>query len=90
MPLSLRIPKWVSRNNIKISNPANTDPIWTNGYCMFPAVTPGKVISLSTPLRVQTLNLKHKTRNIEVKLRGDEVMAMQNFGADLTFFEPID
>jgi hypothetical protein len=57
---------------------------------MFPSINVGKPISISTPLRVQTLNLKHKTRNIEVKLRGDEVMAMQNFGADLTFFDPID
>ena len=57
---------------------------------MLPSINAGKPISISTPLRVQTLNLKHKTRNIEVKLRGDEVMAMQNFGADLTFFDPID
>jgi hypothetical protein len=57
---------------------------------MFPSVSVGKPISISTPLRVQTLNLKHKTRNIEVKLGGDEVIAMQNFGADLTFFEPLD
>jgi hypothetical protein len=57
---------------------------------MFPSVNVGKPISVSTPLKVQTLTLKHNTRNIEVKLRGDEVMAMQNFGADLTFFEPID
>ena len=57
---------------------------------MFPSVIEGKPITISTPLRVQTLNLKHKTRNIEVKLKGDEVLAMQNFGADLTFFEPID
>ena len=89
MPLSIRIPKWANRNNIKISGP-DIEPIWTNGYCMFPSVIEGKPITISTPLRVQTLNLKHKTRNIEVKLKGDEVLAMQNFGADLTFFEPID
>ena len=89
MPLSIRIPKWANRNNIKISG-TDIDPIWTNGYFMFPSVVAGNPITISTPLRVQTLNLKHKTRNIEVKLRGDEVIAMQNFGADLTFFEPID
>ena len=88
-PLAIRMPTWVNRNNIKISG-TDVEPIWTNGYCMFPSINVGKPISISTPLRVQTLNLKHKTRNIEVKLRGDEVMAMQNFGADLTFFEPID
>ena len=89
MPLYVRIPAWVNRNNIKISG-TEVEPIWTNGYCMFPSVNAGKPISISTPLRVQTLNLKHKTRNIEVKLGGDEVIAMQNFGADLTFFEPLD
>ena len=89
MPLYIRIPEWVNRNNIKITG-TEVEPIWTNGYCMFPSVSVGKPISISTPLRVQTLNLKHKTRNIEVKLGGDEVIAMQNFGADLTFFEPLD
>jgi len=89
MPLYVRIPAWVSRNNIKISG-TEVDPIWTNGYCMFPSVNTGKPISISMPLRVQTLNLKHTTRAIEVKLGGDEVIAMQNFGADLTFFESLD
>ena len=88
-PIYVRIPNWVNRNNIKISG-TDIEPIWTNGYCMIPSVNVGKPISISTPLRVQTLNLKHKTRTIEVQLRGDEVIAMQNFGADLTFFEALD
>ena len=34
--------------------------------------------------------LKHRTREIGVQLRGDSVAAMSNFGADLTFFPPLN
>jgi hypothetical protein len=30
--------------------------------------------------------LEHRTRAIRARLRGDEVAAMENFGADLAFF----
>ena len=34
--------------------------------------------------------LQHRTRQIRVRLQGDEVMGMENFGADLTFFDPME
>ncbi len=40
------------------------------------------------PLRDTTLN--HRTRDIRTRMRGDEVVAMDNFGADLTFFDPYE
>jgi hypothetical protein len=36
------------------------------------------------------ITLRHGTRSIRVRLRGDAVEAMDGFGADLTFFDPID
>jgi hypothetical protein len=33
--------------------------------------------------------LQHRTHNIRVRMRGDQAVAMDNFGADLTFFEPM-
>jgi hypothetical protein len=36
------------------------------------------------------LLLPHRTRDIWVQLRGDAVRAMDNFGADLTFFDSLD
>ena len=37
-------------------------------------------------LPVQEVTLKHRTRDIRVRLSGDQVVAMDNCGADLTFF----
>ena len=32
--------------------------------------------------------LKHRTREVRVRLRGEEFVAMDDFGTDLTVFEP--
>ena len=52
-----------------------------------PVATP---LAIGFDLAVQELVLKHRTRDIRVRLRGDEVVAADNFGADLTFFDPYD
>ena len=36
------------------------------------------------------LVLHHRTRDIRVRLRGEQAVAMDNFGADLTFFDPME
>ena len=36
------------------------------------------------------LVLQHPTRDIRVRLRGDQAVAMDNVGADWTLFDPID
>jgi len=36
------------------------------------------------------LVLQHRTRAFRVRLRGEQAVAMDNFGADLTFFDLID
>ena len=40
-------------------------------------------------LQPTTLTLRHRKRDITVKMRGDAVAAMEDFGADLTFFDPL-
>ena len=35
------------------------------------------------------LVLRHRARDIQVAMRGDSVTAMENFGAGLTFFDPL-
>ena len=50
----------------------------------------GTPVSISYPLPGRQITLKHRTRDIRVRLRGDEVEAMDSFGADLTYFDPID
>ena len=47
-------------------------------------------MTIDLALSVRDITLAHRTRRIGVRLRGDEVVAMENSGADLTFFEGLD
>jgi hypothetical protein len=67
-----------------------TEPIvMTNGYLFIAQPPVNRWITIAFPLATQSLTLHHRTRQINVRLQGDAVVAMQNFGADLTFFEPL-
>ena len=35
------------------------------------------------------MNHQHTGRKIKARLRGDEVVAIENFGADVTLFDPL-
>ena len=61
------------------------------GACLFlPQHPVGTPVTLSYELPTREVVLQHRTRDIRVRLEGDSVVAMDNFGADLTFFDPID
>ena len=47
-------------------------------------------VDLGSPLPRRRIVLHHRTHDIRVDLRGDEPVAMDNFGADLTFFDPLE
>ena len=88
-PLFVRMPPWLSREEIHIEgNP--TGAIWTNSYLFFPEVSETKEIQLRFPIKETQIKLSDHLHihPIRVKMRGDAVVAMDNFGADLTFFEP--
>jgi hypothetical protein len=88
-PLHVRIPPWVDRNHLEV--PFATRPLkFENDYLVLSDVPPGRPISLSFDLAQQEILLKHRTRDIRARLRGDEVFAMDNFGTKLTFFDPMD
>ena len=38
----------------------------------------------------EEIALAHRTRAIRARLRGDTVVAMDDFGAELTFFAPLE
>ena len=59
-------------------------------YVLIAQPEPGKPVGVEYPARKQEITLAHRTRNIRAVLEGDAVIAMDNFGADLTFFEPLD
>ena len=87
-PLWIRVPSWAAPDRIAVDGVAGA-PRFTGSH-LFVALQPvGQPVTLRYDLPVRDLVLKHRTRNIRVRLRGDTVLAMNNFGADLTFFDPL-
>ena len=64
-------------------------PVFNNGYAIFSKPPVNRPIGIRFPLPERAITLKHSNRNIRVRLRGDAVDAMENFGVELTFFDPI-
>ena len=87
-PLFVRIPPWCEREKIRITG-AGEKPRATNGYLFFANPPVNRPITFQYDLPTEEVTLHHATRDIRVRLRGDEVAAMENHGADLTFFEPL-
>ena len=88
-PLFVRVPSWVSPDSIRIQGTKNVARL-TNGCLFLPKPPVGEWIAFPFDLPEREITLKHRTRDIRVRLRGDEVLAMDNFGADLTFFDPLE
>ena len=87
-PLFVRVPPWTDIHAIAVEpSVANRQ---SGGYLFFPNPPVNRAITLGFPLPEQDITLKHRTREISVRLRGDEVAAMESFGADLTFFDSLD
>ncbi len=87
-PLWVRLPEWVYRDSMRVSG---TDDHRVLGDYLFVArPTPGRPVQLEYAAPRTEVTLAHRTRNIRTILEGDAVVAMDNFGADLTFFDPID
>ena len=87
-PLFVRIPSWVKTDELVVTGTDQT-PIFYNGYAFFPQPPVDRPIGIRFPISAREIILKHSTRDIRVRLRGDAVAAMENFGVELTFFDPI-
>ncbi len=60
------------------------------GATLFVADQPvGQPLTMGHDLPTRNIALRHRTHDIRVRLRGDAVVAMDNFGADLTYFDPL-
>ena len=65
-------------------------PRLSNGYLLFTGAIANRPITIRYPLKQQQITLKNPAGPIRVRLKGDMVEAMDNHGADLTFFDTID
>ncbi len=89
-PLWVRLPPWVDTGKLAVDR-LTGPPRLINGSLFVPDPPPAeRPLVIRFPLAEQELTLRHRTRDIRVRLRGDEVVAMDSFGMDLTFFEPMD
>ena len=84
-PLFVRMPTWIAPDAVSISG-ADGKASWHNGYLVLSRPALDRWITIRFELTEREIVLHHCSRDIRVRLRGDSVAAMTNFGADLTFF----
>ena len=87
-PLLLRLPPWCDPDTVRITG-ADDTPRFTNGYLFLQTPPVNRPITFEYDLAASEMVLRHLTRDIRVRLRGDEVETMEDHGADLTFFDPL-
>ncbi len=85
-PLFVRIPPWLQPAELELGEIISPWQI-SNGYLCILQPPINRWLAIPFPLKEETITLSHRTRQIRARLRGDEVVAMENFGADLTFFD---
>ena len=86
--LLVRVPPWVDRAAVAVEGIAGP-PSFDNGYLVLDDRIAAAGATIALPRREEEIALTHRTRTIRARLRGDRVVAMENFGADLTFFDPL-
>ncbi len=86
-PLWIRLPEWADRKRLEISGAGRCRVL--GSYLLVSQAGAGQTIRIRYPVATSEITLAHRTRDIRAVLHGDSVVAMDNFGADLTFFEPV-
>ena len=89
--LFVRLPEWAEDAAVLTLQGEAVDatPSHSGGYLLVPSPPLGQPLRFVFELQPTTLTLRHRKRDITVKMRGDSVAAMEDFGADLTFFDPL-
>ena len=90
-PLWLRLPPWATRENVTLEGLDPTAVQWLPNQLFVaapPVGAPFRVL-YSLPDTTLTLSARVHAHPIRVRLHGDRVTAMDNRGAELTFFDPI-
>lgn len=84
-PLFVRLPSWVDSDAVTVDG-LDDPPRLHNGYLVLSQPSINRWLTIRFELSERQIVLSHRTREINVRLRGDAVAAMANFGAELTFF----
>lgn len=87
-PLFVRVPTW-AKDPPQLTGVVE-QPVRSGGYLLLAHPPVDAPLMFAIRLPAAELLLRHRTRDIRVRLRGDEVVAMDNFGQKHTFFDPID
>jgi hypothetical protein len=84
------MPPWLRPDDITIVD-SKPPPLRTRDYLFFSDVAAGETVRLRMPLKGSELTLSGglHIQPIRVDLRGDSVVTMENFGADLTYFDAL-
>ena len=88
-PLFVRIPPWVNREEVRVAG-ATGEPRWSDGYLLIAEPPVNREVAIDFPLAEEEIVMEHRTRDIRVRLHGDEVAAMDSFGADVIFFDEFE
>ncbi len=87
--LHLRVPSWPQAHEIRVDESAG--PIQVDGgYLVLCNPPMGRWIDFDFDLPVRESELTWRHLRTRVRFRGDEAVAMDDFGTDLTFFEPFE
>lgn len=82
----VRIPPWVQPDRVEVIGAVREAGDAGSGYVRIPSTAAGRV-SVRFPLSPRVLDLSFGGRPLRARIRGDEIIAMDNRGTDLTFFE---
>jgi hypothetical protein len=86
-PLHVRL---ISGLNLEPADDRSARARVENGYAVIDNPEVGRWIEFDCALPIRDEILTWNAAETRARFRGDEVIAMENFGTDLTFFEPLD
>lgn len=86
-PVRVRVPSWLCRSEIEVTG-GRALPQLVNGYLYIEEPT-ARTITLRFPLAARNLEMRYRSKVVRVRLAGDQVLQMDNFGTEATFFDPI-
>ena len=88
-PLHVRVPPWINSGEFNTVGAAVVQRL-ANGYMVFSDPVVDRWITFDFDLPEYDVTLTWRDTETRARLRGDEVIAMENFDTDLTFFDPLD